>query len=209
MRNEMDDSTTDDQKDDTTLNEQEAQGLETILRRSIAFEQFRVFGQELQRTSQNEGFVKNQRCLSDIEAEAKVWLDTVDWAEAAGMLDPSCRFLLRLFPIERVHEERWLGGLYESDLGDIKARIEAIRERAGLDDDEYWPTGEGPEDLEELEQQYSGVLDRKFVETLREYGLDDIADLHHMDRKTYDARREQGRRSAFEEISEEEQIHTV
>ena len=63
--------------------------------------------------------------------------------------------------------------------------------------------------MEELEQQYSGVLDRKFEETLREYGLDDIADLYHMDREAYDARREQGRRLSFEEISEEEQINTV
>ena len=205
----MNDSTKDDQKDGATLTEQEMQGLWTILRGSWAFEQFQGCTRKLQGISHTKGPRKNQRCLSDIEAEVTVWLEAVIWAEAAGRLDPSFRFVLRLFPIERVHEERLLGGLYESDLGEIEAGMEAIRKREGLDDDEYWPIGEGPEDLEELEQQYSGVLDRKLEETLREYGLDDIADLYHMDREAYDARREQGRRLAFEEISQEEQIQTV
>ena len=154
----MDDSTKEEQKGGTSLNEQELQGLETILRRTIAFEQYRSFAQKLERISQTKYSRKNLRCLSDIEAEAKVWLETVEWAEAAGRLDPSCRFLLRLYPIERVHEERLLDGLYESDLGEINAGMEAIRKREGLDDDEYWPIGEGPEDWEELEQRYSGVL---------------------------------------------------
>ena len=159
------------------------------MRRTIAFEQYQGFAQELQRISQTKDSRKNQRRLSDVEAEAKVWLDTVGSAEAAGVLNPSYRFLLTLCPIERVHDERCLGGLYESDLCDIKAGIDAIREREGLDHDEYWPIGEGPEDWEELEEQYSEVLDRKFEETLGEYGLDDIADLYQSDQEAYDARR--------------------
>ena len=189
----MDDSTTEGQKDGTSLSEQESHGLETILGRTIAFEQYRSFAQKLERISQTKSSRKNQRRLSDVEAEAeaeaKVWLDTVGSAEAAGVLNPSYRFLLTLCPIERVHDKRCLGGLYESDLCDIKAGIDAIREREGLDDDEYWPIGEGPEDWEELEEQYSEVLDRKFEETLGEYGLDDIADLYQSDQEAYDARR--------------------
>ena len=205
----MDDSTKEDQKGGTSLNEQEMQGLETILTRTIAFEQYRSAAQKLERISQTKSSRKNQRRLSDVEAEAKVWLDSVGCAEAAGVLNPSYRFLLTLYPIERVHDERWLGGLYESDLCDIKAGIEAIRQREGLDDDEYWPIGEGPEDWEELEQQYSEVLDRKFEETLREFGIHEIADLYQMDREAFDAQREQGRRLAFEEISETEQVYAA
>ena len=205
----MDDSTTEGQKDGTSLSEQESHGLETILGRTIAFEQYRSFAQKLERISQTKSSRKNQRRLSDVEAEAKAWLDTVQSAEAAGVLNPSYRLLLTLCPIERVHDERCLGGLYESDLCDIKAGIDAIREREGLDDDEYWSIGEGPEDWEELEEQYSEVLDRKFEEALREYGLDDIADLYHSGQEANDARREHGRRLAFGEISETEQIYAA
>ena len=205
----MDDSTKEEQTDGGSLTDQEIQALETILRSFWAFEQFQGCAHELHRISQTEVSSNKQRCLSDIEAEAKVWLETVEWAEAAGRLDPSCRFLLRLYPIERVHEERLLDGLYESDLGEINAGMEAIRKREGLDDDEYWPIGEGPDDLEKLEQQYEKVTERKFEETLREYGLDDIADLYCQDRKSYDAQREQGRQLAHVEKSEVEQLYAV
>ena len=205
----MNDSINDDQKDDITLNEQELQGLETILRHAIAFEQYRSFAQKAERISQARKSRKSRRRLSDVEAEARVWLDTVKSAETAGVLDPSYRFLLTLNPIERVHNERYFSGLYESDLCDINAGIDAIREREGLDDDEDWRVGEGPEDWEELQKQYSGVLDRKFEETLREYGLEDIADLYHMDREAYEAQRELGRRMALGVIPESEQIDAV
>ena len=205
----MDDSTEKDQNNSESLTEREMRGLETILRRTIAFEQYQGFAQELQRISQTKDSRNNQRRLSAVEAEAKVWLDTVRCAEAAGVLNPSYRFLFTLYPIERVHDERWLGGLYESNLCEIKAGIEAIREREGLDDDEYWPIGEGPEDWEELEEQYSEVLDRKFEETLREFGLHEIADLYQMDREAFDAQREQGRRLALGEISETEQVYAA
>lgn len=205
----MDDSTKDDRRDGTSLNENELQALETILRRSIAFEQFRSFAQELQRISKTRYSRKNLRRLTNVEADAKVWLDTIRFAEAAGVLEPSYRFLLTLYPIERVHTERWVGGWYESDLCDIKAGIDAIRKREGLDDDEDWPLGEGPEDRDELEQQYSEVLERKFEETLREFGLHEIADLYHLDREAFDARREQGRRLSVGNISETEQIYAA
>ena len=173
-RCEMDDSARDDQKDGTSLNEQQLKDLKIILGRTIAFEQYQSSAQKLELFSQTRYSRKNQRRLSDVEAEAKVWLDTVESAETAGVLDPSYRFLLTLNPIERVHDERYFSGLYESDLCDINAGIDAIREREGLDDDEDWRVGEGREDWEQLQKQYSGVLDRKFEETLREFGLHEI-----------------------------------
>ena len=87
--------------------------------------------------------------------------------------------------------------------------MEAICKREGLNDDEYWPIGEGPDDLEKLEQQYEKVTERKFEETLREYGLDDIADQYCQDRKSYDVQREQGRQLAHVEESDVEQLYAV
>lgn len=184
----MDESNKEDRKDGTSFSEQDLQDLKMIVRRTIAFEQFRGTAQKLQIFKTKDSETK-QRRVSDVEAEAKVWLENVGWAEAAGILDPNYRFLLTLYPIERLHDERWFGGLYESDLCEINADIDAIREREGLDDDEYWPIGEGPEDWEELHQEYSGVLDRKFEETLREFGLHEVADLYQMDREAFDAKR--------------------
>ena len=117
----MDDSTEEDQTDGGSLTDQEIQGLETILKSFWAFEQFQGCAHELQRISETEVPRRNQRCLSDIEAEAKVWLDTVKWAKAAGLFDPSYRFQLRVVAVERVHDRRLMDGLYESDLGDIDA----------------------------------------------------------------------------------------
>jgi len=114
-----------------------------------------------------------------------------------------------VFAVERVHQKRWFAGLYDSDLTDIRERIDAIRQREGLDDGEDWRIGQGPEDWDELNEQYSQVLDVKFEEALREYGLNDIADLYDKDREKYDACREQGRRFVFEDIPKLEQLSTL
>ena len=141
-----------------------------------------------------------ERDLSNVEAEARLWLNTVDLGEAAGQLDPPYRFFLRSNAVEGVHIRRWGDGLYDSALGEISACIDAIREREGLNEDEDWRIGQGPEDREELSKRYSQVLDAKFEETLREYGLVDMADLCSQDRKAYDELREEGRRLVFEPL---------
>ena len=84
--------------------------------------------------------------------------------------------------------------------------MDSIRQREKLNHDEHWPIGQGPEDWEDLSHQYEQVLDAKFEETLREYGLDDIADLYHSDRKLYDDLREKGRRLVFKDIPELERL---
>lgn len=163
---------------------------------------------ELHRISKIGAANAPERDLASIEAEARAWLDTVDSAETAGRLEPSHRFLLRAWTVERVHDRRTMDGFY-SELADISARMDAISEREGLHEDEYWPIGQGPEDWEELSEQYSQVLDEKFEETLREYGLVDMANLYCQDREAYDARREEGRRLVVEDIPELEQLGVV
>lgn len=116
----------------------------------------------------------------------------IDAAEAAGALEPAYRFLLRSFVIEEIHDTRCCTGVYK-ELEDLSSRIQAIEEREGLGDLEYWPRGAGPEDWNHLSKQYETIVDAKFEEALREFGLNDMANLYHNDRDEYDAQREQGR----------------
>ena len=191
------------------MNDSINQALETILKTIRASDQFQRHGRELHRITKAQVSNASESDLSEIGAEAQVWLKAADSAEAAGAFKPPYCFLLRTMAVERVHDRRWLAGLYSPELGDISARINAIRKREGLDEDEDWFIGQGPEDWEELNEQYSQVLDAKFEKTLREYGLVDMANLYRQDREAYDARREEGRRLVFEDISELEQVRVV
>ena len=189
------------------MNNSTKQALETILETVRALDQFQKRASELHHITETQMANALGCDLSKIEAEVRVWLDTVNSAETAGVFKPPYCFLLRSWAVERVHGQRRMDGLYNSELGDINARMDAICKREGLDDDEYWPIGQGPEDWEELNEQYSQILDAKFEETLREYGLVDMADLYRQNRETYDAHREEGRRLVFE--AELEQVQTV
>ena len=185
------------------------QALSTLQARCRAWFQFQGRARELKRIRDNQRQNPAGRDLAEVETIERASLDTAQAGETAGALSSSYCFLLRVSAVERVHDERWFAGLYNSDLADIEARIDAIRQREGLNDDEDWLIGQGPEDWKELNEQYSQVLDVKFEEALREYGLNDIADLYHKDRKEYDARREQGRRLVFESIPKLEQLSTL
>ena len=172
------------------LPEHVRQAMKDLVVSAIAWGQFReraqTFGQQvgLRRTSGVD------------EDETKAWIEILDLAEVAGALDSATRFLLRSMAIERLHEERSVAGVYK-ELEDITSQIQAIEKREGLGDLEYWPIGEGPEDWNQLSNQYDKISDVKFEETLREFGLEEMADLYHVDRKAYDDHREQGRAIVF------------
>ena len=191
------------------MNDSTKQALETILKTVSASDQFQRHGRELHRITKAQMSNASEDDLSEIEAEAQVWLKAADSAETAGVFKPPFCFLLRASAVESVHQRRLLDGLYNPDLDDINARMDAIRRREGLDDDEYWPIGQGPADWENLEEKYSQVLDTKFEETLREYKLNDMAELYLQDREAYDALREKGRRLLSKDFSELEQVRAV
>ena len=125
------------------------------------------------------------------EAEIKGLLEVLDRAGAAGDRDPNALFLFRSAAIERLHSERVTSGLYK-ELEDISSQMRIIEEREGPDEFMSWSEGEAAEEWYQLDNQYDEILDVKFEETLREVGLEDMADLYHVDRRAYDARREQG-----------------
>jgi len=105
-------------------------------------------------------------------------------------------------PVEMIHDSRWTDGDYE-ELLPIAQAIDAVQEKHGLQPEEYWKIGEGPEQYNKLSNEYSTVLGKRFVKTLREFELGDLADLLEADPDEFARLRERGRRSIFhrEEIT--------
>ena len=196
----MNDSTKDQRNDSIRLSEPESQAMHKLMVSSRARDQFREHAHTLHRIRKNRKETTSKWNLLEAESDARICLDLAEAAELAGEMAPSHRFFMRVSAIERVHDQRWFEGLYDEDLAFINAQKDAIRQREGLDEDEEWNTGKGPADWEELNDQYEHILDMKFENALREYDLNDIADIHHTDRDTFDALREEGRRLVFENI---------
>lgn len=188
----------------TSLPELELQAIDRLLASHRAWEQFRDHADKLHRHRRTR-LQNGSRALSKVEDATRLWLDTVGWGEASGGLTPPHCFLMRVQAVETLHERRWFDGLYDDDLKDIQAGLEAIRQREGLEEED-WPVGQGPKDWEALETEYVQVLDAKFEEALRECDLHEIACLHRSDRAAFDERREQGRRLIFEGIPELERL---
>jgi hypothetical protein len=80
----------------------------------------------------------------------------------------------------------------------LSSRMNLIRRREGLADDEDWVFDEGPQDYRELDDKVRQVLERVedtvFVFVLRRYRMDEHADLFERDRREFEIQREIGSR---------------
>lgn len=132
-----------------------------------------------------------------LERWAMDFLMVVDAGARAGKLRDPELFLHRIYPIERVHEERFTDGTYSNKLKAINQKCDAIRKKFGLEDDEVWLIGEGPEEWKLANAEYDLISDDLFVEALIEFGADDLAYLFKNDPGEFERRRENGRLSIF------------
>jgi hypothetical protein len=94
-------------------------------------------------------------------------------------------------------------------LATLCQRLDEIELREGLQHDEYWPLGEGPDDYQQAQQEcdelHRRVTDTVFTSILRRYQLDEIVELFESDRQRYDTLWEQGRHTLFGPLPEREQ----
>jgi len=79
----------------------------------------------------------------------------------------------------------------------LRSAIKKIRGREGLIKDEYWPSGEGPQDYQEINEEMETVFD-KVASFLRPYlyekhGFDELLEIYESDRLRYDVFSEVGR----------------
>lgn len=99
------------------------------------------------------------------------------------------------FHVINLHEDRWLNNQYDKELRPVYKAIVSIEKKHGLSPDEYWPKGKGPKEYKILSEQYSAILERKLIETLREFGLNKLADLKETQPEEFDKLVERGRRA--------------
>jgi hypothetical protein len=82
-------------------------------------------------------------------------------------------------------------------LSALNQQIREIEKREGLEEGEYWPIGEGPEDYQRLNREatalYDKVHDTVFTTVLRRYQLDDLADMYEETREEYERIFDSGR----------------
>lgn len=81
---------------------------------------------------------------------------------------------------------------------ELSSRMDFIRRREGLADDEFWEMHEGPQDYRDLDDELGRVLQRieetVFAFVLRRYHMGEQADLFERDRVEFEIQREVGRR---------------
>jgi hypothetical protein len=115
-------------------------------------------------------------------------------------------FLWRVFTVEQIHTRRMMDGTYDSELADVQDQIRQVEKRHGLEEDEYFPVGEGPPEWEALQNEFDATLERLFVATLREFELLEEAQLREKEPQEFDRRRELGRRAVFDGLSDLERL---
>lgn len=116
------------------------------------------------------------------------------------------RLFLVSMAASRIAEEAVSVAHKNGRLAELGCRMLEIHRRESLQDEEFWPIGEGPDDYQRLsdesEELYEKVHDTVFTTVLRRYRLGDIADLYENDRDRYDALTERGRKLVFARSTE-------
>lgn len=113
--------------------------------------------------------------------------------QRTGLADPDeAHYMIELYMNDLMDDV-----LEDPEIVAIFAKMKAIEKREGLDEDHYWPPGEGPDDYEELRKAEDDRYEAIFVKRLRDFGEHDMADLYLTDRDEYRRRTERGRRICF------------
>jgi len=96
---------------------------------------------------------------------------------------------------EYIHDDRMMKDMQNGKIGEIIDNMKSIERLYGLNDNEYWHTGQAPKEHEELSKQFDAEYDKLFEGVLNEFGLCDLAELWGTKRSDFDQLRERGRRS--------------
>ncbi len=93
----------------------------------------------------------------------------------AGRMSYDMAYFMISWSVETlIRDTRCLEGVYDTELSPINERLERIRGKYGLSEDEHWPQGEGPPEYQVLINQYDAILDKKLIEAFVEFGMPEI-----------------------------------
>ena len=130
-------------------------------------------------------------------------------ARKAGLISEEKYIFQSTYLIEHIHEDRWMNGAYDAELAPISAALDKIRKEYDLDPDEDWTSGKGPLEYQKLNNQYGEILSQALTSTLREFSLNDLADMREQDLDKYEQLRERGRRALFHEHEKLEAVEDI
>lgn len=99
-----------------------------------------------------------------------------------------------LIPVESFHDSRWSSSFYDARVRPIQDKMDEIEKKHGLNSGHYWPEEKGPREYNRLSKEYDKLYDETFIETLREFDLNELANIKAKKPKEFDRLREHGRR---------------
>lgn len=139
--------------------------------------------------------------FDDIGEREEYAVRMAQWARNARLAG-ELSFAQYVYSIEHwivgiIHEGRWLDGHY-TELESISEGIGRIEQEHGLQPEETWKVNEGPAEWNNLNEKYGKILDGKALETLREFGFDEVADLREGEPTRHEGLCERGRRAFFD-----------
>ncbi|MDO9368338.1 MAG: hypothetical protein Q7T68_07195 [Sphingopyxis sp.] len=141
-------------------------------------------------------------------AQVQAWVDLANAMLEGGQVSESEHLLLATFAVEGIHSERWLNDEYP-ELKIISEKMADVERQYGLTEGQYWLKKDAPSEYQILSDQYDAAIEIRFIETLRELGLDDFAELKISDPTEYDRRREIGRLATFEKDNSKKSVSSL
>ena len=106
----------------------------------------------------------------------------------SGVLPPEAGFYLVAWQIDAMTSL-----LAEEALRDLDEKLSAIQAAYALEEGDFWPADEAPEEYEQLHRQYMRAWDKLVGEQLERHGEDEMARLFRTDPDGFEERNQMGR----------------
>jgi hypothetical protein len=106
----------------------------------------------------------------------------------AGIFHADAGFYLVSWQIDAIVSQ-----IAEESLHALDERLTAVKRKYGLEEDDFWPLGQTPEEYESLRREFQENWDKIFVAKLQEFGEEEMARQYHSDPEGFQKRSEAGR----------------
>lgn len=154
--------------------------------------------EEIMKTFGKLEIIKDRLIPSDRDKriEAEAYIELAKENRSSGEWDEDEAFsCLAFFIVNVIAEQRQDT---DEELARISMEMRKKEKEHGLkDEDEYWPRGEGPDDIEELRGAYDYRVREIEMEAMREYGEDEMADLYWNNYPEFNRRHYRGAEKTF------------
>lgn len=136
--------------------------------------------------------------LEELKKRAVFYVKLSEHSHSAGLSSQADFLFHQYHAIETlIHEPRWMAGFYSDELSPIEKKMKSIEMEHGLKDEEYWRKGDAPAEYQNLEREYSDVLDANLENLVKEYASEKTLTMYLSDKVKFEAEVELGRKSIF------------